>query len=1252
MLNIKRVFNVRTLTLFIASIWTIGLAASVIWNNHLQTREVKMIVKEAAKSLLLTDISYLNWNASHGGVYVEVIDSSNTKSNRKDEIEEEIVTPSGRKLILVSPPEMSKQIRIPRQKNGFCEFRIAGIDPFEAENKADSLERIAIDLFLKGEKEFEFIQNKGGESYYRLIEPLFINDDCLKCHSNEGYKVGDIKGSVSITIPMSRYANISSEYFSDVIARHLIIWIGGLLLLFISSRTLNKYVKERELVQVNLLETEERYRDLIEKAGIAVAISDKNGNYVYFNEKFSQLFGYTFEEIKEKPIDLLIHPLDIERIKSYQLAWRQNEYAPSRYEFRGIKKDGSIFYLETDVTLQKNDGEFVGTLEYIWDITERKEMEKALQKSEKRYRPVVSSMSDIIFILDADDVFIDVFYGKSEDLYLHPEEFIGKRLQSLMPLHISEIYTKHAKKLRETGKVQKYEYSLEKNNEVTWFTAILNLYGDNGSIIANVIETTELKKTEEALLKSEKNLIEAQRIAHLGHWENDYLTGENSRSEELYNIFNIDPNSKNVTNESFYKVIHPEDRDKVKDVFNKSLQNKQDYEITYRLLFDNNTIKYVFEKGINEFDNEGNPVRSIGIVQDITAQKEAEKALKESEERYRRLFEQLPEGIVIDVDGIIQLANPAALKIIKAESAQEVIGKSVYDFIHPDYHELVKKRREEGATNANISSLIEEKIIRIDGKVIDVEVIGVHIEYKKQKAVQVIFRDITEKKKMLETNTKLLTALEQSPISIIITDINGYIEYVNSTFTSITGYSRDEVIGKKPNILKSGKYGNKFYEELWGTISSGGHWQGEMLNRKKNGELYWEEVILIPIKDNSGKIIKYCALKTDITKQKKLNEELEEYRKNLEMKVEERTEALRKSEETFRALSESSSDLIIRVDREFRILYVNPAVLKSTGMTADKYLEHKLSELDFPKELLSLWEHEINRVFESGKEKRIESQFPNATWVDWSLVPERDEDGNITAVITSGRDVTEMKNLEDKIRKALEKEKELNNLKTQFINTVAHEFKTPLTAIYSTVDLCERYKDKIDEEKRQSYFSRIKHSVNRLNEMVEELLTLSRFESGKIKLAICEIDIKNIIDKLVLNHNNILKKGQVIVKKYQLQNNVFYLDKNVLEHILNNLLNNASKYSDEGTQIEIVVKELKNKLRIEVRDQGQGIPDEDKKHIFEPFYRAKNSHAIKGTGLGLAIVKEYISLLNGNIFVKDNENVGTIFRIEIPQING
>ncbi|VVB93688.1 Methanogenesis regulatory histidine kinase FilI [uncultured archaeon] len=259
------------------------------------------------------------------------------------------------------------------------------------------------------------------------------------------------------------------------------------------------------------------------------------------------------------------------------------------------------------------------------------------------------------------------------------------------------------------------------------------------------------------------------------------------------------------------------------------------------------------------------------IFRDISERKKAEEALRESEERYRRLVELSPDGIMVHNGSTLEFANMAAAKILGATSPEELIGKPVLNIIHPNYMEIVKERvrmEEEGKE----APLIEEKFLRLDGTPVDVEVMAFPSSHGGKMEVHSVVRDITKRKRAEEMQRKLSSAVEHTADIVIIAKKDGTIEYVNPAFEKITGYTQEEAVGKTPRILKSGKQDNKFYEHLWGTILSGEVFYGVLINKKNNGELYYAEKTITPVKDEHGTITHFVSTDKEITERKKAEE--------------------------------------------------------------------------------------------------------------------------------------------------------------------------------------------------------------------------------------------------------------------------------------------------------------------------------------------------------------------------------------------
>ncbi len=250
-------------------------------------------------------------------------------------------------------------------------------------------------------------------------------------------------------------------------------------------------------------------------------------------------------------------------------------------------------------------------------------------------------------------------------------------------------------------------------------------------------------------------------------------------------------------------------------------------------------------------------------------------SLKESEEKYRQLIEKSNDAVYLLMDKHFEIINPRFTEMFGYKL--EEVNRPSFNFIQlvaPKSIHIIEERIEKIKKGEKLNPIYEFTAITKEGKEIDCEVSTSIIEYKDGTATQGIIRDITERKKAEEKILQLSRAVEQTPVSIVITDINGNIEYVNPKFTEVTSYSFDEALGQNPKLLKSGEQSEGFYQELWETISSGNVWSGEFHNKRKNGDFFWESAIISPIKDKEGKVTHFVAIKEDITEKKEMINEL------------------------------------------------------------------------------------------------------------------------------------------------------------------------------------------------------------------------------------------------------------------------------------------------------------------------------------------------------------------------------------------
>lgn len=248
-------------------------------------------------------------------------------------------------------------------------------------------------------------------------------------------------------------------------------------------------------------------------------------------------------------------------------------------------------------------------------------------------------------------------------------------------------------------------------------------------------------------------------------------------------------------------------------------------------------------------------------------------------------------------------------------------------------------------------------------------------------------------------------------------------------------------------------------------------------------------------------------------------------------------------------------------------------------------------------------------------------------------------------------EIEKRKAAEKRIKNALKKEKELNELKTKFLSMVSHEFKTPLSGILTSTILLGKYKLTEQQDKRDKHLRTITEKVHYLNNILNDFLSIERLDTGKINYKPTTFKLSKIINEVVYNANMLLKKGQKITFPPEVDEYILTQDEKIMELCLSNLIHNAIKYSPEDTLIDIQVESTQNMLTLHVVDEGMGIPENAQKHIFSRYFRAENAINDQGTGIGLNIVKGHLKNLEGKINFVSKENKGSTFTMSIPLVH-
>lgn len=783
----------------------------------------------------------------------------------------------------------------------------------------------------------------------------------------------------------------------------------------------------------------------------------------------------------------------------------------------------------------------------------------------------------------------------------------------------------------------------------------------------------------------------------------------------------------------------------------------------------------LFKKGGSIFEAEITVTKSTGhtgnaglciTVRDISGQLKTENVLLSTGKKYRHLFEDNPLPMwICNIDTLAFLdVNHAAIKqygYAKAEFMKMKLSdictiegeqKTEQDF-HSSAHQSIFKG--------------EWKHIKKNGEVFNVEIISHPIKFKKREARLVLSNDVSSNWLAQEQLRKLSQAVQQNPVSIVITDVEGNIEYVNPKFSQLTGYKLHEVIGKNPRILKSGITSDEEYKLLWDTIKAGKEWRGEFQNCKKNGEIYTEFASISPIADANGIITHFVASKEDITERKRsekliktlssaieqspssiiitndkgkidfvntqfttfmqysaqevlgriprifnpehssgerfelmwqtlkdgklwhgenqnrkkdgtyfwenvsisslmdaegmisnyilIMEDVSEKKKMLDDLIIAKEKA-EESEEIFSQFMKHSPIYVFFKDEKIRPIILSQNYEQMLGLPMRELLGKSMFEL-YPSETAKNMVEDDLRILSENKIFEVEERFNGQHFKTIKFPIHVKGKPRFLAGYTL--DISEHKQAEivlkeknDELIKAIEKAKESDRLKTAFLANMSHEIRTPMNGILGFTELLKT--PNLSGIKQQEFIYLIRKSGERMLNIINNIIDISKIESGLMEVSASETDIN---EQITFIHSFFSaesdQKGLKIYTSTPLstaQANIL-TDKEKVYAILINLVKNAIKFTSQGS-IKFGYELKKNHLEFFVQDTGVGIPPEQQKFIFERFRQGNESLARKheGAGLGLSITKAYVEMLGGKIWVESEIGIGSTFYFTTPYL--
>ena len=642
---------------------------------------------------------------------------------------------------------------------------------------------------------------------------------------------------------------------------------------------------------------------------------------------------------------------------------------------------------------------------------------------------------------------------------------------------------------------------------------------------------------------------------------------------------------------------------------------------------------------------------------------------------HKELIENLPVGIVsLNPDDTIVYMSESAKKMLCIQNEKES-AKEFNEYILPEYRNAHLERLY-NYVKGELQPVKEYLMKRNNGSLFWAEVYALPRFFDDGEflVINVVFKDITERKmghiRLQESETRLSALIESANDIIWSVDI---VEFRIMTFNT---------------ALK------KYLNDMYGTSIYIGATMHQLLPRENADNIIkqYKKVLLegeFIYKFKTPTCSDVFSMSFNLIKHNNNVIGISVFGKNITEYLEARL-MLQKEMEFNKTLLQSLPVLFIVIDNERKIKMTNQVFRQTLGYSEEEIINNKFMRfilLEDKNSFLEPYINELRNGISVKHEYSVIKRNGEDILIEWYISPIIDEKGNIDYVMAAGNDITErrkneielnnykqkleelvkqrtlklehvnkllndeiqrQKEVEDKVKKALKKEKELNMLKSRFVSIASHEFRTPLTTIYSSAQLLERYGKTWENNIYKSQFNRIKENINHLTGMLDDILIIGKTDTDKLISEPTDINLKQLCENLVDDVNMMLSKNHKLISKIKLSKEIYYIDEKAIKHILLNLLSNAIKYSPYGGKIELSVHSKDSSIVFKISDEGIGIPIEDQSSIYESFHRAKNTGDIRGTGLGLAITKRFVDLVKGDIEFTSKEKKGTTFRVSIP----
>jgi len=982
-----------------------------------------------------------------------------------------------------------------------------------------------------------------------------------------------------------------------------------------------------------LKEDLDKYRLLVESANDIIYETNVSGQFSYVNPRSTELTGYSKDELLGESYLKLIRPDWRERVSLFYQNQFQESLKATYLEFPVIKKNGDEFWVGQNVQLLETSSGIIGIMAVARNITSRHEAQSALKLSEEKYRSIIQNLQFGLMEVDLDGNVIFANDAMFEVTGYSKGELIGQNAEELLldEEALSQIKKEHNK--RESGIASAYELPIKSKvkGETKW--ALISgapKYDLHGNITGSIgihVDITERKHNEDELLATKAKLnkykLGIESINEIS--SNTALSFDDQLKEGLKiasQYLELPLGILSKIEGEVYEVL---------DIYsdnNVELEAGQTFDLgsTYcDIVLHSDAHFAVSEFSQSKYSNH-KCFKAFGLESYIGSSYFVQGELRgtinfSSPNKREELFDQY------DLEFIELLSKWIGYTISQKETLEMLEGER--QKLTNQNHELQLKESYLTAINEFVTKLLENESIESISWEIAENVID-RFGYE-----DCVIYILNEEENCLEQVAAYGPKKDKD--RTIINPIS--IEFGHGIVGTVAQTGKAEIVG---DTTKDNRYiedDEARLSEITVPIIADGKVIGiiDSEHPRKNFFTSTHLTTLQTIANLAANRIKHA-----IAKKRQLGAE----------------EELRDSELKMRNILHSAIDGVISIDDRGVITEWNKQAESIFGFEAEEIIGKTLQETIIPHGFRDQHVKGMGHYMKTGEgpvlNQKIEisalrkngEEFP----IELAIIPVVMKGVHSFTAFVS--DITVQKKVQEEMEKALQKEKELNELKSRFVSMTSHEFRTPLTTIKQNMDLINyRLESTLPEHAGafSKYINRVESEIKRVTDLVNDILMLGKIDAGKVIMKMEEVDFvdytKAIANKLSDSRGDGRKMELSVVGVPR----TVTIDPSLFDHILNNLISNAFKYSEGAAnpKIDLHFNEL-NTMQIRVKDYGIGIPKKDQKGLFESFYRATNVKNIQGSGLGLSIVREFTLMHGGDIKFKSEKDQGTEFILDIP----